>query len=370
LVTIVPTRIGPFLRSGLISWPGILRMAMDLVLPGKPPDGDEPLAGFFRRRLGREVFERLIEPLMAGIYAGDADRMSLLATFPRFIELERQYGSLIRGMLKAGRKARTRLDESIRRTTFVTLRDGLSALTARLLTALAEAGTTLRLGRPVTELRVRPTRSKSCRYDLRLSDEVLAADAVVLATPAFASADLVRPFNPGAAQLLDAIPYASTATVSLAYAAADLGPSVKGFGFVVPRSEHRDLLAATWTSLKWKDRAPSFQTLIRGYIGGAGKDSLIKADDETLAGSVRRELKELAAIDSAPSHVTVHRWERGMPQYTMGHLNRLDEIETWLRPYRGLYLAGAAYRGVGIPDCIRDGTDTAERVIRDLRESR
>ena len=363
LVVIVPTKLGPFLKSGLISWPGIMRMGMDLALPAKRGDGDESLASFFSRRLGREAFERVVEPLMAGIYAGDAQQISLRATFPRFLDLERQHGSLIRGML-ASRPA----GSSSGRTMFVTLRDGLAELVQALLARLTASGVKLMTQQSVAAMRVRQTstnRLGGWTYDLTLENgSVVSADAVVLATPAFVSADLVRPLSPIAAELLGAIPYTSTVTVSLAYAAGTLGAEVSGFGFVVPRVERRDLLAATWTSLKWPHRAPASQTLVRCYLGGVGREAILQEDDRALIRRVREELRSMTGVTGEPAYAEVNRWERGMPQYTLGHLDRLETIQRSLDRYPGLVLAGAAYRGIGIPDCIRDGTDAANGLIR------
>jgi oxygen-dependent protoporphyrinogen oxidase len=369
LVLIVPTKLGPFLKSGLISWPGIVRMGLDLALPARRGDGDESLASFFSRRLGREAFERVVEPLMAGIYAGDAEQISLRATFPRFLDLERQHGSLIRGML-ASRPAGT----SSGRTVFVTLRDGLAELVQALVARLTAAGAKLMTRQSVAAIRVRQTRadrSGGWTYELTPEDgPVVSADAIVLATPAFVSSGLVRPLSPIAAELLGAIPYASTATVSLAYEAGTIGGDVSGFGFVVPRVERRDLLAATWSSLKWPHRAPASQTLVRCYLGGVGRDAILQEDDRGLVRRVRDELKSMAGVAGEPAYAEVNRWERGMPQYTLGHLERLDSIQRSLDRYPGLVLAGAAYRGIGIPDCIRDGTDAATSVIRFLTGTR
>jgi protoporphyrinogen/coproporphyrinogen III oxidase len=368
LVVIVPAKLGPFLRSGLLSWGGLLRMGLDLVLSNRSIVEDESLASFFRRRFGREAFERLIEPLMAGIYAGDAEDMSIRATFPRFVELEQQHGSLLRGMMAASTpplplNGRGRSS----RTTFVTLQGGLGTLVDALLNRLASSGVKVLSGHRVAAIRARSMRSVSSPYELLLDGEgPMTADAVILATPAFVSAELVRGLSPEASALLAAIPYASTATVSLAYHRTDLSPMVRGFGFVVPRVEQRDLLAATWTSLKWPHRAPASHTLVRCYVGGMGREAIIHADDATLVRQVRDELKAMAGIHQEPVYAEVNRWKRGMPQYQLGHLQRLDKIQGQLQSYRGLYLTGSAYRGIGIPDCIRDGTETAARALRDV----
>lgn len=365
LVAIVPTRLGPFLRSGLLSWPGVARMALDLVLPGRFNAADESVASFFRRRLGTEAFERVVEPLMAGIYAGDAEQMSLRATFPQFIEAERRHGSLIRGLL-AGRKGVSAAPVP-GRTTFVTLKGGLGELVRTLVAKVGAAGATLLPGQPVVALRAPSVRSKVWTYEVVLKDaSVVTADAVVLATPAYVTAEFLRPISLAVSKLLEEIPYASTATIALAYGSQDLGPHVRGFGFIVPRVEGRDLLAATWTSLKWPHRAPPSQTLVRCYVGGAGREDLLKADDGTIVRRVREDLRHIAGITAEPTYVEVNRWERGMPQYVLGHRNRLDRIQAALSNFQGLYFTGAAYRGVGVPDCIRDGMDTADLIVKYL----
>jgi oxygen-dependent protoporphyrinogen oxidase len=257
---------------------------------------------------------------------------------------------------------------------FVTLQGGLAELTQALVAKLTAAGATLTAQQSVAAMRVRQTgtsRPIGWTYDLTLGDgSVLSADAVVLATPAFVSSGLVRPLSPIASELLGAIPYASTATVSLAYKAGTMGAGISGFGFVVPRVEKRDLLAATWTSLKWPHRAPDSQTLVRCYLGGVGRDAILQEDDRGLVRRVRDELKSMAGVTGEPAYAEVNRWDRGMPQYTLGHLERLETIQRSLDRYPGLVLAGAAYRGIGIPDCIRDGMEAASAVIRSLTASR
>lgn len=366
-IAFVPTRVAPFLKSGLLSLPGLVRLALDLALPARRPSDDESIASFFRRRLGREAFERIIEPLMAGIYAGDAEQLSLRATFPRFLEIEQAHSSLLRGLARARRRGSVRpTGEAAGRTMFVSLRSGLDELVQALVTRLGKDGVTLVLNRKVTALRASSAGSGSRSFSLHLENgSQVAAEAVVLATPAFVSAELVRPWNPTAAVLLAEIPYASVATVSLAYHCKDLRAFPTGFGFVVPRVERRDLIAATWTSLKWPSRAPSSHLLVRCYVGRVGDDELLKCDD-VLVARIQEELRSMAGIAATPTYVEVNRWERGMPQYTLGHMGRLASIQTALQSDRGLFLTGAAYRGVGIPDCIHDGIQTAREVVHYL----
>ena len=371
LVVISPNQLGPFLRSGLLSWSGLARMGLDLAMPVKRSSNDESLASFFRRRMGRQAFERMLEPLMAGIYAGDAEQMSVQATFPRFVELEQQYGSVIRGMMTARKSGPSATSAGPKRTMFVSLKNGLSDLVDALVRRLTEQGVTLRGGSVVDALRVRSHQPGRWMYDVILNDgSALSVDSLVVATPAYVSAELVRPLTPIAGGLLDMIPYASTATIAMAYPRAAVAGAAEGFGFVVPRAEGRDLIAATWTSLKWPHRAPADQLLVRCYVGGVGREAILQLDDRALVARVREELASMCGVTAEPNYVEVNRWIKAMPQYTLGHLDRLNQIETALSRYGGLVLTGAGYRGVGIPDCIRDGAVAADRVVRYLSGER
>ena len=365
LVSFVPKQLGPFLRSGLLSWTGLARMGLDVLLPRGPSDGDESLASFFRRRFGTQAFERVLEPLMAGIYAGDAEQMSLKATFPRFFELEQRHGSIIRGMTAEKQQAPLISLIGSKRTMFVSLKNGLSDLVMALRTRLEQQGVACRLGCRVDALRVRSHQPGRWMYDLILNEgPAVSAESVVLATPAYVSADLLRPLTPIAGGLLDMIPYASTATIAMAYPAEQVAGVVEGFGFIVPRIEGRDLIAATWTSLKWPHRAPAGQVLIRCYVGGVGRETILQLNDTELMARVRAELSVLCGITANPTYVEVNRWWKAMPQYTLGHLNRLSQLDAALSRYPGLVLTGAGYRGVGIPDCIRDGAVAADHIVR------
>ena len=371
LITFVPKQLGPFLRSGLLSWTGLARMGLDVVMPRGPADGDESLASFFRRRFGSQAFERVLEPLMAGIYAGDADQMSVKATFPRFVELEQEYGSIIRGMMAAKKKQPPVPASGHKRTMFVSLRNGLGDLVTALTARLAQQGVDLRGGCQVDALRVRSHQPGRWMYDLILNDgSALSTEALVLATPAYVSAELLRPLTPIAGGLLEMIPYASTATVAMAFPAQAVAGVVEGFGFIVPRAEARDLIAATWTSLKWPHRAPADQVLIRCYVGGVGREAILQLNDDQLIAKIRADLAALCGIKAVPTYVEVNRWWKAMPQYTIGHLDQLTQLDAALSRYGGLVLTGAGYRGVGIPDCIRDGAVAAEKVVRHLSNGR
>jgi oxygen-dependent protoporphyrinogen oxidase len=366
LLSFVPKQLGTFFRSGLLTWTGLARMGLEIAVPSGPSTGDESLAAFLRRRFGVQAFERVLEPLMAGIYAGDAEQMSLRATFPRFFELEQQHGSIVRGMMAAKKTASSASTDQPRRTMFVSLKNGLSDLVTALTSRLTQQGVELRVGARVEALRVRSHEIGRWMYDLILQDgSALSADGVVLATPAYVSADLLRPLTPMAGGLLDMIPYTSTATVAMAFPRTQTS-SIEGFGFIVPRTEQRHVIAATWTSLKWPYRAPADQLLVRCYVGGVGREDILQLDDAALTAKVREELAAVCGIRVEPSYTEVNRWWKAMPQYTLGHLNRLAQLEAAVSGYPGLVLTGAAYRGVGIPDCIRDGAVASERVVQDL----
>lgn len=366
LLSFVPKQLGSFLHSGLLNWPGLVRMGLEFAVPPGSPRDDESLAAFLSRRFGVQAYERMLEPLMAGIYAGDAEQMSLRATFPRFFELEQQHGSIVRGMMAAKQSASPTASARPRRTMFVSLKNGLGELVTVLTTRLIQQGVELRVGARVDALRVRSHEVGRWMYDLILQDgSGLSAESVVLATPAYVSADLLRPLTPIAGGLLDLIPYASTATIAMAFPRMQTS-AIEGFGFIIPRAEQRHLIAATWTSLKWPHRAPSDQLLARCYLGGVGREDILQRDDQALIATVREELASICGITAEPSYTEVNRWWKAMPQYTIGHLSRLEQLDAAVSRYPGLILTGAAYRGVGIPDCIRDGALAAEQVIQSL----
>ena len=356
----VPTRLGPFLGSGLLSWKGKLRLGAELLIPRRRERGDESLSSFFRRRLGDEALERIIEPLMTGIYAGDADSLSIQATFPRFPEMERQAGSIVRALLGSWRRRGqiSNLSPLSGGSPFVTLQGGLSEMVQAL---------TARLGRlsVLAGYRVRAVRvSGSPRgYEVVIEGAApLATDALVLAVPAYDAASLIEPLDAELGALLRGIPYASTATISLGFSRKDFSHRLDGYGFVVPRIEGRALLAVTWTSSKWSHRAPDDAVLLRAYVGGAGREAVLEQSDGGLVSLVRAELRAVMGVTEVPVLARVYRWPRAMPQYLVGHLERLAAIDERLARWPGLFLTGAGYRGVGIPDCIRDGLDTAECV--------
>jgi oxygen-dependent protoporphyrinogen oxidase len=365
LVLMVPTRLVPFLTSSLISPLGKLRMAMDLFIPARKDTGDESLADFARRRLGQEALDKIVEPLMAGIYVGRAETLSLASTFPRFMDLERQYGSLIRGLVtKRGETARkSKAGEQSPLTLFMTLKGGIGEIVEALVTKLDRIQ--LQVGKRVRE--VRPLKQTGTAYEVKMEDgHTMTADGIILTTPAFVTANLVEGFNPSLARELRQISYVSTATISLAYKRPECKHPMDGYGFVVARNEGRKIMACTWTSTKFSDRAPKDYTLIRCFVGGEGQESNVDLDDQTMVQMAQEELKATMGIDARPVLTRVYRWRQANPLYTVGHLDRMAAIERLLQQHPGLFLTGSAYYGVGIPDCIHEGTRIAQQTLEFL----
>ena len=364
---LAPTRLGPVWGSPLFSWRGKARMMLDLVLPRGRLPGDESLAAFVRRRLGSEVLERVAQPMVAGIYTADPETLSLAATMPRFLEMERVHRSLIRA-LRRERTRQAHAEEKAKEgasgprwSLFVAPADGMGALAAALARSLPASA--IRLGtRVVSLVPLGPARQGP--YRLVLDDaSTLEADGVILATEAHQAARLAAGVDPDLAGLLGAIPYASSAAVTLAYRREDISHALDGFGFVVPRAERRPILACTFSSVKFPGRAPSGRVLLRVFLGGALQPDVLDREDAALAELAAREIHRLLGSAAPPHLMRVHRYTAAMPQYLVGHLDRVQAIEARAAHHRGLALAGAAYRGIGIPDCIHSGEEAAARVL-------
>jgi len=362
----VPTSFMPFLKSSLISWPGKIRMAMDLFIPRKESDEEESLAKFVRRRLGGEALEKIAEPLVAGIHAGTPETMGLSSTFPRFIQMEKEYGSLIRGMLarrKMARKWENR--KGPQRTMFLTLKDGLGEWVDRLREKIGEDRIILK--KKVLGLR----RTENGNYHIQLSDGTfLETDGVILATPSFVTAKIVEEINPKLSKILLTIPYVSSATVSLAYRRSQIHHPLEAFGFIIPRREKRKIMASTWTSVKFNHRAPKDYVLLRAFVGGANNERLVSLDDDEMLRIVREELREIMGVEGEPALSKIYRWEKSMPQYLVGHLEKLAQIEERTNLQPGLFLTGCAYKGIGISDSVHDAEIIAEKAVEYLREDR
>ncbi len=384
----IPTRIGPFIRTRLFSWPGKMRMGAELFVPPRRDPRDESIGAFMTRRFGREATTYLAEPLLAGIHAGDVDRLSVRALFPRFVDAERKHGSLLRAFrANARRKAHApssadpdrsamEREASPERTTsnrepgtrnpegaFKSLPGGLTEMVRALERAIVPAN--IRTNTPVDSVRGRGP------FVVRtLSGESVEARSVVLAAPAYVVSQLLRDRDPEIADWCGEIPYASVATVALAFRRESVADPLNGSGFVVPRVEKTGIMAAAWLSSKWPNRAPEGRVLLRTFIGGArDPDALERSDAELIARS-RRALDPLLGISGDPLFTRVYRWERANAQYEVGHLERMENINRGLARHAGVFVTGSGFRGVGIPDCVADGRVTAGHVAEWLAKHR
>ncbi len=351
----IPTQMGPFLATGLFTWAGKLRMAGEWFVPPRRDQDDESIGQFITRRFGTEAATYLAEPLLAGIHAGDVNKLSVLSLFPRFVETERSHGSLLRAFRRTPRSSGG--DGAFR-----SLPRGLSQLICALVDALPREG--LRLGVPVRRV-VRDMASGLFVVETAAGPSC-EARAVVLATPAYVTADLIRPIDAQLASLCAATPYASTGTVVLAFRRSDVTHPLNGSGFVVPRVEANGILATTWMSSKWPSRAPADRVLMRTFVGGARDPQALEDSDEKLVDRSLRALRGLLGIKGQPLLTRVYRWNRASAQHEVGHLARIGEIERLLIRHPGAFLTGSGFRGVGIPDCVADGRRTAGQVAEYL----
>ncbi|MEM7029672.1 MAG: protoporphyrinogen oxidase [Chloroflexota bacterium] len=359
----VPTQWGAFLKTPLLSPWGKLRILFDLIIPPRLDQSDESLADFITRRMGREVLDKLAAPIMAGIHIADPNRLSIQSTFTRYTDMERKYGSLIAGtrqQMKTAQTQDTNRDQP-KLPMFMSFKGGVSTLIEALTDHLTGQ---IETGKSVQSL----SRNGDDHYRAKLSDGAVAKfDAIVLTTPASLAAKLLAPTQPELAQKLAAIRYISSATISLAYKKSDINHPLDGFGFVVPKTEPSRLLAGTWVSSKFDHRAPDDYVLIRVFVGGYANEHLVDLADEGLVSIVREELGTIMGITAAPTEHYIYRWHKGTPQYDVGHLEHLAEIERLTENASGnIYLTGSSYRGVGLPDCVHQAELTAKRLIQDL----
>ena len=360
-----PTRVGSVLQSPLFSWSGKLRMALEPLIPRRSHDGDESLASFVRRRLGREVLERVAQPLIGGIYASDPEALSLAATMPRFREMERSHGSVIVGSRRAQKRRAQAADETgARWSLFVSIDGGMEVLVRRIEEALGPS--VARLGETARELSWNPD---ARRWRVDTGHAGLEADAVICTLPAFAAARALTTLDSELAGELGAIPFSSTATVNLAYRRRDITHPLDGYGFVVPHVEERKVMACTFSSVKYAGRAPEDIALLRCFAGGALQPDLLDQPDQLLEAQVREDLEALLGISGTPILCRTTRYPDCMPQYNVGHLDRVERIETRLQQFPTLALAGKSYRGVGIADCIGSGEAAAEGMVDHLSRS-
>lgn len=357
-----PTSLRGVLRSPVLSVAGKFRVCLEPLVPRRRQTDDQSVADFARRRLGREAFERIVQPLLGGIYTADPEKLSMAATMPQYIEQVEEFGSLYQAARRQ-RKAVGPEESGARYSLFVTPEKGLEQLTLALVDRLPEGS--LRLNSRVSSLV-----QSGEQWQLTVSGHKDAEtfDAVIVATPAYLAAKLLTESLPELAGELAEIEYAGASVVCLGYRRQQIGAELTGFGFVVPSVENRKLIAVSFASLKFPGRAPEGHILIRAFVGGALQPELADLPDEELQQLVSEELADLLQITGEPVVVEIARWQRAMPQYHVGHLDQVFRIESLLAQHAGLELAGAAYRGVGIPQCIHSGQEAAMRIASVLPE--
>jgi oxygen-dependent protoporphyrinogen oxidase len=357
----IPTEVGPFITTGLFSIPGKLRAAADLILPKSESGKDQSLGDFFRRRLGNEVVENLIEPLLSGIYAGDLDQLSLMATYPQFYEVEQKYRSLIVGMRKSSSsqpKKQETTDKS--KGAFLTFKTGLQSF-AEAIEAKLEPNSILK-GHRVSKIY-----KLNDQYEIFLNNgETMMADSVIAATShkitqlIFKQYSFFDPFKN--------VPSTSVATVALAFPKEAIKKDINGTGFVVSRNSDYTITACTWTHKKWKHSAPEGKVLLRCYVGRAGDETIVDLSDDQIIKIVLDDLSKTMDISMEPDFAVISRWKNAMPQYIVGHKQRLETIKKHVaEELPGVFLAGSSYEGIGVPDCIDQGEAAVQHVLDYLK---
>lgn len=359
LMMMIPTRIMPMVTTPLVSWPTKIRMGLELFR--NPRNGhaavDQSVAEFVEEHYGSEAVDYLAEPLLAGIYGGSPRELSVRSVLPRFVELESKYGSLTKGVLAERRRASSGANSA---PLFRTLKGGLGQLVEAVSARLA--------GRmEVIHRRAEAVERTANGFRIRMDGDWLAADRLVLACEAHRAAELTP--DGRLAELLAGVPYGSSMTVALGFRASDFPKPLDGFGFLVPKRERRRLVACTWVGTKFPHRTPEGQVLLRCFLGGTGDPGVLNESDDAVAETVLQELHRIVGFSARPAFARIFRWPRSMAQYAVGHQQRMQEVKERLAAAPGLDLAGNAYEGIGIPDCIRTGKQAAERILQSAQVS-
>lgn len=352
LMMMVPTRIMPLVTTGLLSWGTKVRMGLELLRAPKPHDSDQSVAEFIEEHYGAEAVDYLAEPLLSGIYGGNPRELSVTAVLPRFVALSRQYGSLTRGVLAERAKASNN-NHAAPAPLFRTLKGGLGQMTDALVKSIrGKVAVRQELAQAVERV--------GDAFRVRLGGDWLDASRVVIACEAHNGAVLLGGVDGRLAELLGTVAYSSSMTVALGFVAADFPKLPEGHGFLVPKKERRQLMACTWVGAKFPYRVPEGTIVARCFLGGTGNASALQESDDTVTATVLEELQQIAGFRARPKFVRISRWPRSMAQYTVGHPQRLAEMEARVKAIPGLHLAGNAYEGIGIPDCIRMGKRAAD----------
>lgn len=366
LMFMVPTKILPTALTPLFSWSTKLRMAREFLFPPTPASADESVADMTRRHFGQETVDRLVSPLLSGVYGGDASQLSVRAVLPRMVTMERKHRSLSRAMLAARKNAPAPSAPGTahpRPALFTTLRDGMSQMVDAIASRLAPGS--IHLGTPVQSVE----RDSANHWTVVTPLGPKGFDGVIFALPAWLTARLVRPLHTPLAEALAAIPYSSSITMTLGYNRNDLTTLPSGFGYLVPAVERRNMLACTFVHAKFAGRTPEDKGILRCFLGGAANEHLLDVSDPHLTAIARNELADILGVKAAPRFVRITRSRRAMAQYGVGHLDRMQIVRDSLPSLPGIALAGNAYEGIGVPDCIRTGQQAAESLLKSLPQT-
>lgn len=354
---LAPAKIWPVLKSPIFSPLGKLRLAMEYFIPRRSEQGDESLANFVRRRFGREALDRIVQPMIGGIYTSDPEKLSLRATMPRFLKMEAEYGSLIKATKREAAEAEKQ-SSGARYGLFLTLADGLSKLTE---TLESRIGQTAKIQ---CQTKVTGLKQTSNGFDVTFADETSHHfDGVVIALPAHRAAELLAKIDCQLAKELNSIEYASSAIVVTGHKLKDVRHPLDAFGLVIPAAENRQILAVSFSSRKFASRAPEDSVQLRTFIGGAMQRELFLKSDDELIEITRTELQNIFGVGTPPEFAMVYRHARAMPQFHVGHVERVERIQQRVSAIDGLSIAGNAFEGVGIPDCVHSGEAAAEELV-------
>jgi len=362
LMFMVPTKIMPTVFSPLFSWRTKLRMAAEWFHPPHKASEDETVAEMVKRHYGSEMVELLADPLLSGVYGGEASGLSVRAVLPRFADMESKHGSLGRAMLESRKQARKKMGAAANvpaRPLFTSLKDGMQQMVDALVARLdAKALKTSAVVQSVIR--------QDNGWTVCAGYQTDQFDAVIIATPAHAAADLLESTDENLARDLSEIRYSSSVTVTLGYDEKVRRALPPGFGFLVPRSEGHRMLAATFVHNKFPHRAPENRALVRCFLGGARDEPILEMSGKEILEIVRGELRQIIALNAEPLFARVYKWKSAMAQYSVGHLERLQRIEALRQKLPGLALAGNGYNGIGVPDCVRSGTEAAGKVLAEM----
>lgn len=356
LMFMVPTKILPTGMSPLFSWKTKLRMTQELFHPPRAVDHDESVAAFVERHYGSEMVDRLADPLLSGVYGGEAASLSVRAVLPRFAEMEKTHGSLGRAML-AARKKMSGAPRKPAPPLFTSLKSGMQHLAETVVSRLTPQSL-------LTDAPVQAIQREAESWVVSAGMQSDQFDSVIIALPAPGAAQVLRIAAPEIAAELAAIQYSSSITVGLAYDREVRQTLPPGFGFLVPRSEGRKLLAATFVHNKFPHRAPDDRALLRCFFAGRNAEDVWPLADDQIVGIVRNELQQILGLRAEPLFSRVYKWKSAMAQYSVGHLDRLDRMERLRQQLPGIALAGNAFRGIGVPDCVRSGRDAAAQLVK------